>query len=146
MVQKNDDLQLASALRIVVSRMIKKLRCKSSSAASLSLTGRSVLKLLDEYKELQPGELAAMEKVTAQSMSQILNHLFELGYITRKVSSSDKRKVFISLSGTGQKLLHKTRHERDEWLSKAITKTLTAREQEQLQKSLVLLTKLVEFE
>ncbi len=146
MVQKNDDLQLASALRIVVSRMIKKLRCKSSSAASLSLTGRSVLKLLDEYKELQPGELAAMEKVTAQSMSQILNHLFDLGYITRKVSSSDKRKVFISLSKTGQNLLHKTRHERDEWLSKAITKTLTAREQEQLQKSLVLLTKLVEFE
>lgn len=146
MVEKNMDLHLASAIRVVVSRMIKKLRSKSSSAGSLSLTGRSVLKILDEYKELQPGDLAAMEKVTAQSMSQILNHLFELDYITRKVYESDKRKVFISLSKTGQKLLYKTRHERDEWLSKAIAETLTAREQEQLQKMLVLLTKLVEFE
>jgi DNA-binding MarR family transcriptional regulator len=97
MANEQYDLTLASQLRTVVSRLIKKLRVKSSETQRLSLTERSVIKLLDEHKELLPGELAAMEKITAQSMSQILNHLSELEFINKKGSGTDKRKVFISL-------------------------------------------------
>ncbi len=146
MIDTNNDLQLASGLRTVVSRLMKKLRNKSSASENLSLTERSVLKMLDECKELQPGDLALMEKITAQSMSQILNHLTELGYITRKVSDTDRRKVFISLTKAGQKLLYKTRSERDEWLNRAIAETLTAREQELLKKVLEPLTRLTDYD
>ena len=71
--------QLASELRTVVTRLIKKLRKKSTTGLSLSLTERSTMALLDQKGEMLPNELAAMEKITNQSMSQILNHLGELG-------------------------------------------------------------------
>ncbi len=140
------DLQLASDFRTIISRMIKKLRSKSSVTQKLSLTERSVIKLLIEYKELVPSELAAMEKITSQSMSQIVNHLFEEGYIIRKESKTDKRKVLISLTKAGQNLYYKTIHERDEWLRKAMQETLSARELEMLRKMIEPLSRLVEFE
>src|SRR5664279_4149998 len=117
---EQDTTQLASDLRTVITRLIKKLRNKSVTSGTLSLTERSTIALLDQHKELLPNELAAMEKITTQSMSQILNHLLELGYITRKVSKTDKRKSIISLSKTGRHTLYKLRNEREEWLNTAL--------------------------
>src|SRR5271163_1322289 len=98
MINGQNDLQLASNLRMVITRLIKKMRSKSSANEKLSLTERSTIALLDQHKKLLPSELAAMEKITNQSMSQILSHLLELGYITRTMSEADKRKVIISLT------------------------------------------------
>jgi DNA-binding MarR family transcriptional regulator len=146
MANEQTGLQLASDLRTVISRLIKKLRNKSTTSACLSLTERSSMALLDLHKELLPSELAAMEKITTQSMSQVLNHLLELGYIKRKISKTDKRKSIISLSKAGQDVLHKLRHERDEWLNKALTETCSAKEQELLRRAITPLTKLVDFD
>ena len=140
------NLQLASDLRTVLTRLINKLRSKSETGGKLSLTERSTIALLDLHKELLPSELAAMEKITTQSMSQILNHLFELGYITRRISITDKRKSIITLSKAGQNVLHKVRNERDEWLNKALKETCTAKELEVLQRAITPLTKLVDFD
>ncbi|MVN23344.1 MarR family winged helix-turn-helix transcriptional regulator [Mucilaginibacter arboris] len=144
-VKDEADLQLASDLRTVITRLIKKLRSKSSTSEKLSLTERSTIALLDQHQELLPNELAAMEKITTQSMSQILNHLLELGYINRKTSETDKRKAIISLSDTGRNILYKVRNERAEWLHKALLETCTPKEQEILRQSIVPLTKLVDF-
>jgi DNA-binding MarR family transcriptional regulator len=138
--------QLASDLRTVITRLIKKLRNKSTTSEKLSLTERSTISLLDRHRELLPSELAAMEKITTQSMSQILNHLLELGYIVRRVSPSDKRKVIISLSKAGQHILYKMRNERDEWLHGALNIACTVREQELLRKAIMPLTRLVDFD
>ena len=140
------DTQLASDFRTVVTRLIKKLRVKSETGAKLSLTERSTLGLLDLHKELLPSELAAMEKITTQSMSQILNHLLELGYINRRISKTDKRKSIITLSKTGQSVLNKVRNERDEWLNKALQETCSAKELDILRRAIVPLTKLVDFD
>ena len=138
--------QLATDLRMVVTRLIKKLRSKSETGEKLSLTERSTLALLDQHKELLPSELAAMEKITTQSMSQILNHLLELNYITRRISATDKRKAIISLSKTGQHILYKVRNERDEWLNKALQETCSAKEQDLVRRAIVPLTRLVDFD
>lgn len=140
------DLQLASDLRTTVTRLIKKLRKKSETGQGLSLTERSTLALLDQHKELLPNELAAMEKITTQSMSQILAHLLELGYISRRISDSDKRKSIISLSEEGRAVLYKVRNERDEWLYKALEETCSAAEKNLIKEALLPLTKLIEFE
>jgi DNA-binding MarR family transcriptional regulator len=87
-----------------------------------------------------------MEKITTQSMSQILNHLLELGYITRKTSKTDKRKAIISLSKAGQHTLYKVRNERDEWIARALQEACSAKEQEILRRSIPVLTRLVDFE
>ena len=146
MSNEENNPPLASELRMVLTRLIKKLRTKSSASGNLSLTERSTIALLDQHKELLPSELAAMEKITTQSMSQILNHLLELGYITRRNSETDKRKAIISLSKTGRDILYKARNERDEWLNRAIGETCSTKEQETLGRAIMLLTRLVDFD
>jgi len=140
------DLQFVSDLRTVVTRLIKKLRRESATAQQLSLTERSTLGLLLQNGGLLPSELAAMEKITNQSMSQILNHLLEMGLIIRTNSETDKRKVIITLTDKGKQLILQIHNERDEWLAKAITGICTAEEQEIIKKVISLLTKVVDFE
>ena len=146
MIDEQTELQLATDLRIVVTRLIKKLRNSSTTGEKLSLTERSTLALLDQHKELSPSDIASMEKITTQSMSQILNHLLELGYINRKISKTDKRKAIITLSMAGKDTLYKVRNERDEWLNKALNSTCAAKDQEILRRALVPLTKLIGFD
>jgi DNA-binding MarR family transcriptional regulator len=138
--------QLATDLRTILTRLIKKLRSESATHGKISLTERAVIKLLDKQGPMLPSEIARMEKVTTQSMSQILNHLAELGYIVREPQETDKRKVSISLSEMGQAFLHSVRHEADEWLSKAIREACTADDQAILRQALGPLTKLVDFD
>ena len=91
------NIQFASDLRSATTRLIKKLRKESPTGLQLSLTERSTMAQLYQNKSMLPSELAANEMITNQSMSQVLNHLFELGYIVRMASETDKRKVNISL-------------------------------------------------
>ncbi|UAY51386.1 MarR family winged helix-turn-helix transcriptional regulator [Ferruginibacter albus] len=146
MPTKTEEQQLASDLRTVIRRLIMKLRSKSDVNGKLSLTEHSTLSLLDHHKELTPSELATMEKITTQSMSQIINHLVELEYINRKPSKTDKRKSIITLSKKGQQVLYTVRDERDIWLSKALKETCSAQELQLLQKAINSLTKLVNYD
>jgi DNA-binding MarR family transcriptional regulator len=140
------DLQYVSDLRTVVTRLIKKLRRESITAQQLSLTERSTLGLLLQHGGLLPSELASMEKITNQSMSQILSHLLELRLIIRTDSETDKRKVIITLTEKGEQLILKMRSEKDEWLAEAINASCTNEEQEILKKAIGPLTKIVDFE
>jgi DNA-binding MarR family transcriptional regulator len=142
----SNNQEFVSDLRTVVGRLIKKLRKESATGRQLSLTERSVLFLLLQHKELLPSELAAMEQITNQSMSTILSHLLELGYITRTASTTDKRKVLITLTTEGEKTLQQVRSERDHWLAHAIEATCTQQEQELLKQAIIPLTKIVNFE
>ena len=138
--------QLAANLRNLITRLTKKLRKQSSTGEWLSLTERSTIALLHQHGELLPSELAAMEHITTQSMSQVLAHLAELGLIIRTNSSTDKRKIIISLSGLGRETLYKVRNEREEWLNKALNEICTPEERVLLEKALKPLSKLVDFE
>lgn len=138
--------QLAAQLRETTTRLVKKLRKQSSTGEKLSLTERSTIALLDQHGWLLPSELASMEKITTQSMSQILNHLFELGYINREPSQTDKRKVIISLSDAGREVLYRVRNEREEWLYTAISDLCTPEERASLNNALSLLKKIIEHE
>ncbi|TSD64733.1 MarR family transcriptional regulator [Inquilinus sp. KBS0705] len=137
--------EIAAALRTVVTRLIKKLRKQSAIAQQLSLTMRSTIAMLYQT-EMLPSELAAAEKITNQSMSQILNHLQQLGFINRKTSATDKRKVLVTLSAKGEDFLLQMRSERNMWLSRAIAQTCNTHEQELLLNAIAPLTKLIDFE
>jgi DNA-binding MarR family transcriptional regulator len=143
---KKSDIELVSEMRTTVTRLVKKLRKHSATGMTLSLTERSVLGLLSNAGEMLPNELAAMEKITNQSMSQILNHLDKLGYIKRRSSREDKRKSFISLTAKGVTVINQVRNEKDNWLYQAITTSCTAEEISILKKAIMPLKKLVDFE
>ena len=137
------NIQFASDLRSAVTRPIKKLRKESPTGLQLSLTERSTMAQLYQNKSMQPSELAANEMITNQSMSQVLNHLFELEYIVRTASETDKRKINISLSAHGEDTLLQFRHERDEWLAAAIAAVCTPEEQAALRVAVGALVKIV---
>lgn len=145
MPSKNQDL-LAAQLRPLLARLIRKLRKLSPANEQLSQSERSVLVLLDQHQQLLSAELAVMEKMTPQSMGQLLQHLAALDLITRTPSDSDKRKIHISLSAAGKERIQKVRRERDEWLSKAIANVCTKEEQAILQAALAPLARLVDYE
>jgi len=142
-MESNADIQFASDLRSAITRLVKKLRKESPTGQQLSLTERSTMAQLYANKAMLPSELAANEMITNQSMSQVLNHLLDLGYITRTASETDGRKVNISLSELGGHTLQQFRHERDEWLADAIIQTCTSEEQELLKRVLIPLNKII---
>jgi DNA-binding MarR family transcriptional regulator len=139
------DLQLASDLRTVVTRLIKKLRKETITGQQFSLTERSTLALLLQHGGMLPSELAAVEKITNQSMSQIVNNLFHTGLIIRTNSETDKRKVIISLTPAGEQMIMQVRYEREAWLAKALKETCTHEEQEIIKQAIGPLTKILDF-
>jgi DNA-binding MarR family transcriptional regulator len=135
--------ELPSSLRTVVSALHKELRKKSHSVSKYSMTELETIIHLTRNASLLPTELAALTRIKTQSMSQIIKKLEEQGVIKRTPSQEDGRKVYISITAYGKKMIEKTRDDRDEWLKTTIEKTLTNKEIETLVKALPVLHKLV---
>ncbi|HVI47110.1 MAG TPA: MarR family winged helix-turn-helix transcriptional regulator [Chitinophaga sp.] len=136
---KAENQELASRLRAVVSKMHNQLRKHIYTEKALSLTETATLSHLYKEGPSFPSVLADIVKVKNQSMSQILNNLQELGYITRKAVKEDKRKVTIAITPQGKKLVDKTRSQRDELLANAIQQHLSDTEVKTLEKSIALI-------
>ena len=135
---------IAAQLRPVLTRLVRKMRKLSPIDTPLSQTERAVLVSLENQK-LLAAELAVIEKITPQSMGQVITHLNSLGLIDKTPSETDKRKVYLSISATGKEMIQQVRNERDEWLSNAIAKVCNTQEQEILKAAIAPLAKLVEF-
>lgn len=146
MTAQPDPRHLAAELQTVVSRLAKKLRAHSPTAGRLSLTERAVIKQLAQYQSLLPSELAAREKVTTQSMSQILRRLDTLGYLTRQPEATDRRKVRIGLTAAGQALIPAVRQEASDWLRRALQETCSAPELTRLEEAVRVLARIVEID
>ena len=139
-----DSTELSTSLRSVISALHKGLRRQMGSATQYSMTEVETVGLLNRNTSLLPSELAALTRIKTQSMSQILKKLEEQQIIVRTPSSGDKRKVFVSLTPIGKKIVKKTRYERDEWLKNTIEESLTESEKELVAKAVPILKKLVE--
>jgi DNA-binding MarR family transcriptional regulator len=135
---------IAAELRPVLTRLVRKMRKLSPLDTPLSQTERAVLVSLENQK-LLAAELAVIEKITPQSMGQVITHLNTLGLIDKTPSETDKRKVYISISATGKEMIQQVRNERDEWLSKAIAEVCNEQEQQILKAAIGPLSKLVDF-
>ena len=134
--------EIAENLRRVISRLLKILKNQTKNDELLSLTERSTLASIYQYSEILPSELAVMEKVTAQSMSQIINKLLEYGFIKKTPSKRDKRKVIITITAAGKKNVEKRRLEKQEWLAQSILEKTTQTEKEILVNAIKVLAKL----
>jgi DNA-binding MarR family transcriptional regulator len=139
-----DTSEMSSSLRSIVSALHKGFRKKLYSANTYSMTEIDTIKHLIHSPALLPSELAVLAKIKTQSMSQILNKLEEQGILVRTPSIEDKRKVYISLSPNGRKMVAKIKYDGDEWLKDLIEKSLSDQEMDLLKKALPILHKLTE--
>jgi DNA-binding MarR family transcriptional regulator len=128
----------------VIHRLVKILRRETHGKGQLSLTERSVMGSLYQHGELPPSELAQLEKVTTQSMSQIINHLYELDLIHKTPSGEDKRKVLLTLTPGGKAYVEDARQRKQEWLAHALQEKFSSAEKDVLMEALKILTKIID--
>lgn len=139
-----DSIELSSSLRAVIATLHKGLRKQTSAVHAYSMTELETIGHLFRAGSLLPTELAALTRITTQSMSQILSKMEAQEIIKRTPSKEDKRKVYISLTAAGKKMVQKNQYEKDVWLKRVIEESLTDKEQELLAKALPVLNKLIE--
>jgi len=130
---------LPTELRVVLGRLIRRLRREHR----FPLTQAGVLGYLDRDGPRSIGELAAMESVRPQSMSQTVCDLEGDGLIERRADPSDGRRTQIAITTRGRAALDADRAAREGWLAKEIG-AFTLEEQETLREAVSLLSRLVD--
>lgn len=128
---------LPAELRVVLGRLMRRLRGEHR----FPLTQASVLGWLDRDGPRSIGELAAIESVRPQSMSQTIYELEAEGLIARRPDASDGRRTQVALTARGRKALDADRAAREGWLGKEIGE-FTPEEQEILREAVALLSRL----
>ncbi|HEX4065228.1 MAG TPA: MarR family transcriptional regulator [Acidobacteriaceae bacterium] len=134
---------LAAELRAVIGKLKRKLR-EQGGQADLTPSQVSVLLRLENEGPAAVSTLARAEGMRPQSMSAIVASLQEAGLVGGSADPNDGRQVLISLSRKCQRLLSEGRAARQDWLTAAIHRKLSAQDQEKLAVAVGLLTRLLE--
>ena len=113
------DTALASALRLSVMRLARRMRAERADT-SLSLSQLSALATLDRHGALTPGELAAAERVQPPSMTRVVASLQDAGLVSREQHPSDGRQVLLRVTRDGAALLREDRRRREAWLAQRL--------------------------
>jgi DNA-binding MarR family transcriptional regulator len=111
-----DTTAIANQLRPVLLKLNRELR---REIHSLGVTGGQVA-LLVQIK-YHPGigirELARLERVSVPGMSKFVARLEEAGLVERAPVAGDQRRVGLTLTADGHKVLRSVKSKRTAWLS-----------------------------
>jgi len=111
-----DPTLLANRLRPVLLHLNRQLR---REIHSLGVTGGQV-SLLVQIK-YRPGigirELAALERISVPGMSKFISRLEEAGLVQRAPVEGDQRRVGLTLTSAGHKVLRSVKSKRTAWLA-----------------------------
>ncbi|MGL5406730.1 MAG: MarR family winged helix-turn-helix transcriptional regulator [Propionibacteriaceae bacterium] len=132
--------EFALELRLACMRLTRRVRY---TASTLPPHQFSVLAFLDCVSVSTAAELAARERISAPSMSRIVNELADRGLITREPDATDKRRIQLSLTDQGRDLLTIGRQERNEWMIRRL-ETLSAEDSATLAEATIILNRLLE--
>jgi DNA-binding MarR family transcriptional regulator len=117
--QALDTTAVANRLRPVLLKLNRELR---REIHSLGVTGGQVSLLVQV--EHHPGigirELAALERVSVPGMSKFVARLEEAGLLERAAVAGDQRRVGLTLTPAGQKVLRSVKSKRTAWLSERL--------------------------
>jgi DNA-binding MarR family transcriptional regulator len=137
-----DTTMLASRLRLALGHIVRRMRAEHR----FPFTQGSVLGRLDREGRKSIGDLAALERVRPQSMTQTIADLEADGLIVRCADPSDGRRTLVELTESGLATLSEDRRHREGWLAHTLSDDLTPREQRLLADALPLLERLAEHE
>jgi len=114
-----DTAATAERLRPVLLRLSRELRRETEA---LGVTSRQVtlLWLVREHPGLTLGELAALERISAPSLSGHVDRLEQAGLLERARSDEDRRCVALRLTPAGSRILRRVRSRRTTWLAERL--------------------------
>jgi DNA-binding MarR family transcriptional regulator len=137
----NDSMEVVGRLRTVLLRLTRELR---REIHSLGVTGGqvSLLVAIERSPGITASALAEIERVSAAAMSGHLKRLEAAGLIER-TRGTDRRRVGLTITRDGTKVLRSVRQKRTAWLTRRLA-MLTRSEREAVERALGPLEKLLE--
>lgn len=138
-----DSERTACDLRVAMGRIVRRLR-QAHEPGELTLSELSVLSRLDRDGPATPGELANGERVRPQAMGNTLSALEQRGLVTRMPDPDDGRRVSMSASDAGRRLLYDRRSASIRRLTQALAEAFTAEERQRLNDAVPLLERLAD--
>jgi DNA-binding MarR family transcriptional regulator len=136
-------LPLASALRLVISRLARRLRQQAEPGITASQL--SILATVDRHGAMTLSDLAQHERVTPPTITATMSRLEAAGYVTREIDVSDKRVTRISLSREGRRFLERVRSRKNAYLTRRLSR-LDAADRATLERAAEILERLLEAE
>ena len=133
--------EIADRAHSAAIHLLRKLR-REDAATGLNAPRLSALSVVVFAGPLTLGELAAAEQVRPPTMTRIVDALEARGLIARSKSASDGRRVRISATAAGRKLLMAGRRRRVAALSRQVA-ALSAKERAVLSNGIEVLKKVV---
>ena len=114
-----DAIEIADRLRPVLLTMGRELR---REVAPLGVTGgqASLLAAIHRTPGIGVRDLAELERMSAPGMSANLSRLERMGYVIRTRAAGDRRRVGLTLSPEGVKMLRRIRSLRTRWLAERL--------------------------
>jgi len=143
--QQRSDTGLATALRISVSRLARRLRVErlmpELAEPALSDTQLAALATLERHGAMSPGDLAEHEKVQPPSMTRVIAALVDWELVTRAPHPTDRRQVILTVTPQGRSLVQRVRRRKEAWLARKLAE-LSPQERATLREAAPILEKL----
>ena len=143
--QQRSDTGLATALRISVSRLARRLRVErlmpELAEPALSDTQLAALATLERHGAMSPGDLAEHEKVHPPSMTRVIAALVDWELVTRAPHPTDRRQVILTVTPEGRSLVQRVRRRKEAWLAQRLAE-LSPQERATLREAAPILEKL----
>ena len=136
-----DTLSIADRLRPVLLRVGRELR-REAREVGISPEQVSLLVAIKYAPGIGVRELATRERVTPPAMSNHVDRLERDGLVSRTPSASDRRRVGMTLTDEGRRMLRRVRSRRTAWLATRL-RGLSAEELEAVEAAVEPLSRLL---
>ncbi len=143
MDQDPDLYEIAAALRASIGLLLRRLR-QVRPDDELSLPEGSALTRLDRGGPATASALARREQISPQSMGATLAALEARGLVARSPDPADGRRIVLSVTDAGRRVLQDKRSARVEQLAQALSAGFTRIELNQLMAAAPLLERLAQ--
>jgi DNA-binding MarR family transcriptional regulator len=142
MTTDHDVEEIAAALRLSIGLFLRRLRQAKVGDGELTMPESSALSRLDRDGPATTAALARTEQISPQSMGATLGALEARGLVERRPDPGDGRRIVISVSGRGRRVLRDRRSARTALIAKALIAEFSADELAQLMAAAPLIERL----
>jgi DNA-binding MarR family transcriptional regulator len=132
---------LATGLRLAVTRTARRLRQEAGSGLSPSQT--AALASIDRHGPLTPSDLATRERIKRPTATRTIDNLEAAGLVERGADPRDGRSCLVSATSTGRRVLAEQRERKDAYLARRLA-GLTERDRTLLAGAVAVLERLLE--
>jgi DNA-binding MarR family transcriptional regulator len=135
--------EVAGAVRTSVGMLLRRLR-QVPADGGLTLPESALLARLDRGGPTGASDLARAEQISPQSIGATLAALHARGLVTREPDPEDGRRMVVSATAAGRRMLRRRRDARTRQLARALAGGFSEAELEQLAAAAPLLERLAQ--